>query len=349
MAKITKPSVGGQALIEGIMMRGVKETAVAVRMPDGGIYKEVMKIKSIKDKLPILKLPLLRGVAGFIESMMLGYKCLMLSAEKSGLEDLEGTEEPSAFEKKILGFFGDKLMKVVSGVAMVLGVLLSVVLFMYLPSLLFNGIKHLMGEGIALYRALFEGVLKIFIFFLYLLLVSRMKDIRRTFEYHGAEHKSIFCYECDEELTVENVRKKRRFHPRCGTSFMIVMMFVGIAVSFALSYFTKADAHLYIWVPVKILVVPVIMGLGYEIIKIAGKYDNLFVRIISAPGMWMQRLTTKEPDDSQIEVAITALKAVLPEYQEEESKEPDAEVEVSEESISALQCDEQAENHNDAQ
>lgn len=306
-----RTSIGGQALIEGVMMRGPSSTYLAVRTPKGEIEGEYVTAASPAQKYKFLKWPLIRGITGFIQSMMVGYKCLMISAEKSGMEDLED-EQPSKFEQKIMDLFGDKLMKVVSTIGVVLGVALAVVLFMLLPTLLFNGVKHFAGEEINIYRALFEGVIKIAIFVAYLALVAQMKELRRVFEYHGAEHKTIFCYESGEALTVENVRTKKRFHPRCGTSFMIVMMIVGIIVSFVISYFTKADRLWYVWVPIKILVVPLIMGLGYEVIKLCGKYDNLFTRIISAPGMWMQRLTTREPDDSQIEVAIAALKGVLP-------------------------------------
>lgn len=312
-------SIGGQALIEGVMMRGPQKTVLSVRKPDGTIHTEEASAAKSGAMSPVWgKIPLVRGVVSFIQSLLIGYKCLMRSAELSGLEDLEEEEEPSKFEAWLTRTFGDKLMKGIMAIAAVLGVALSIFLFMYLPALLFNGLQALFGEGIANLRALFEGVVKILIFLLYMFLVSRMKEIHRVFQYHGAEHKSIFCFEAGEELTVENVRKQSRFHPRCGTSFLIVMLLVGILVSFLFSYFTDLDNNIYIWTPVKILMIPLIMALGYEFIRYAGRHDNLVTRILSAPGLWMQRLTTSEPDDSMIEVAIASLKAVIPEQEGEQ-------------------------------
>ena len=315
-------SIGGQALIEGVMMRGPHKTVLSVRKPDGTIHTEEASAVSKPDAKPSVvgKIPLVRGVVGFVQSLVIGYKCLMRSAELAGLDDLEEEEEPSKFEAWLTRTFGDQLMKGIMVIASVLGIALSVFLFMYLPALMFNGLQSLFGEGIANFRALFEGVVKILIFLVYMILVSRMKEIHRVFQYHGAEHKSIFCFEAGEELTVENVRRQSRFHPRCGTSFLIVMLLVGILVSFLFSYFTDLDNNIYIWTPVKILMVPLILALGYEFIRYAGRHDNLLTRVLSAPGLWMQRLTTSEPDDSMIEVAIASLKAVIPEQQTEEQK-----------------------------
>lgn len=318
-------SIGGQALIEGIMMRGPGHSSISVRHTDGEIITEYLEAASFRDRHPILKIPLLRGIAAFIESLMIGFKALMKSMELSGLADLEEEEEPSKFEKWVTDTFGDKLFSILAGIASVLAVVLGVVLFFFVPSLLFNGLQALVGDGIAGWRALFEGVLKIVIFLTYVVLISMMKDIRRVFEYHGAEHKTIFCFEAGEELTVDNVRKQRRFHPRCGTSFLLTMLLVGILVSYLLAATTTLDDNIWVWAPVKILTIPIIMALGFECIKLAGKYDNWFTRIIAAPGLWMQRITTKEPHDDQIEVAIMALKAVLPGGEAYLTKKPEEE------------------------
>lgn len=303
-------SIGGQAVLEGIMMQGPGKTALAVRLPDKTISTELISTNRLRDRHSILRLPLLRGIAGFIDSMSIGYKALSLSAEKSGLEE---DEEPSKFDQWMEKVFGEKLMGAVMVISAVLGVTLSVVLFFWLPTWLFNmGQAHVWGAGFAGWRAVFEGLLRILIFLGYILFCSNLPDIHRVFQYHGAEHKTIFCYENQEELTVENVKKYTRFHPRCGTSFMVIMLLLGIIVGFFIPFtnpFVRSIA--------KILCVPIIMGIGYELIRICGKYDNVFTRIIAAPGIWMQRITTKEPDDSMIEVAIDALRQVIPENGED--------------------------------
>lgn len=219
--KVHKTSVGGQALIEGVMMQGPKGMATAVRKPDNEILVEYHDVKHIKDKFKIFGFPVIRGIVNFIESMKIGYKTLMYSAEVSGMEDLE-EENPSKFEKWILDKFGDKLMNFITGIASVLGVVLAFVLFMYFPVLFFSKVNEWSGNAITDYRGLIEGVLKIIIFVVYITLVSQMKDIKRTFMYHGAEHKSITCYEAGMDLTVENVKKCSRFHPRCGTSLSLL-------------------------------------------------------------------------------------------------------------------------------
>lgn len=307
-----KTSIGGQALIEGIMMRGPKRSVMAVRKKDGSIDISERTFKNIKEKYPVLKLPIIRGVASFIESMAIGYKAMMDSAEISGyLDDEEIAKEN---EKKDNG----KLMAVLTIIASVLAVILSVGLFIYLPSLAFKGVNHLAGETLSPYQSLFEGVLKIIIFLGYMLAVSLMKDIDRVFRYHGAEHKTIFCYEAGEELTVENVRTKGRFHPRCGTSFMILMLIVSIFVTFILDAIVPfLKEILWLRTIIKLLLVPLICGIGYELIKVCGKYDNFITKIVAAPGLWIQRITVKEPDDSMIEIAIAAMKEVIPENEEE--------------------------------
>lgn len=307
-----KTSIGGQALIEGIMMRGPKRSVMAVRKKDGTIDISERTFTNLKEKYPVLKLPIIRGVAGFIESMTVGYKAMMDSAEISGYLDEE--EIQSEKEKKDQG----ALMTVITIVASVLAVILSVGLFIYLPSLAFKGINFLAGGVLSPIQSLFEGILKILIFLGYMIAVSYMKDINRVFRYHGAEHKTIFCYEAGEELTVENVRTKGRFHPRCGTSFMILMLIVSIFVTFILDAIVPwLKGVLWARTIIKLLLVPVICGIGYELIKVCGKYDNIVTRIIAAPGLWIQRITVKEPDDSMIEIAIAAMKEVIPENEEE--------------------------------
>ena len=312
-----KTSIGGQALIEGIMMRGPKRSVMAVRKKDGTIDISERKVSSIKDKCPIFKLPIIRGVVGFIESMTVGYKAMMDSAEISGYldeEELKKDTEKKDAEKKDSG----KLMAVIMIVASVLAVILSVGLFIYLPSLAFKGIDYLANHTLKDFQSLFEGIIKITIFLGYMIAVSYMKDINRVFRYHGAEHKTIFCYEAGEELTTQNVRTKGRFHPRCGTSFMILMLIVSIFLTFILDFIVP-DLRDILWLRtiIKLLMVPVICGIGYELIKICGKHDNFITRIIAAPGLWIQRITVKEPDDSMIEIAIAAMKEVIPENEEE--------------------------------
>ncbi len=314
MSKCKYTSIGGQALIEGIMMRGPEKTAMAVRLPDGSIDISFLDFKPLKEKYKILGLPIIRGVVGFIESMVQGYKALMISADKSGFTDLEEEEKP---KEKTDDNKTSVATGVLMGVASVLAVALSVFLFMYLPALAFDGLNYITKGAVNGLAPLFEGIIRIIILVIYMLLVSRMKDIKRVFSYHGAEHKTIFCYESGEELTVENVRKNKRFHPRCGTSFLILMVLVSIVVSFTISFLfpTLRDITI-LWVAVKLLTIPLICGLGYELIKACGRYDNTLTRIISAPGMWLQRITTAEPDDGMIEIAIAALNEVKPEVAE---------------------------------
>ena len=308
MAKYT--SIGGQALIEGIMMKSPEKTALSVRMPDGTVDTEMLKSESLRQKYKILALPVIRGVVGFGESMVQGYKAMMLSAEKSGFTDLEEGEKTEKDEKK-----ESRLVNIIMVIGTVLGVALAVVLFMLLPRLIVSGLQALFNTGFSrLVRSSIEQLIKLSVFVLYVWLVSFMKDIKRVFMYHGAEHKTSFCYEKGLELTVENVRKQKRFHPRCGTSFMILMILISIVFSTVVQMIFPDVYNVYwLWVIVKILLIPLTCGVGFEVLKICGKYDNIVTRIISAPGMWLQRLTTKEPEDSMIEVAIIALKACEPE------------------------------------
>ena len=310
MAKYT--SIGGQALIEGIMMKSPEKTALAVRMPDKSIDITYLNGKSVREKYKILKLPILRGIAGFIESMLQGYKAMMLSADKSGFTDLDEEEkEKTESEKKKEG----ALMSVIMVIASVLGVALAVVLFMLLPRLAVQGLRAVFKtEFSPVVRSSIEQLLKLTIFVIYVWAVSFMKDIKRVFMYHGAEHKTIFCYEKGLPLTVENVREQRRFHPRCGTSFMILMILVSVIFSTIVQIIFPSVYNIaWLWVVIKILLIPLVCGAGFEVLKICGKYDNLATKIISAPGLWLQRITTKEPEDDMIEIAIAALKACEPE------------------------------------
>lgn len=294
-----KTSVGGQALMEGIMMRGPKKICVAVRKPDGEIDLTMEDVKHHKWQ----KIPFVRGAFSMIENLVLGYRYLMHSAEVSMPE--EEQEEPGKLDKWLQEHTGPKFQNFLMGLAAVMGGMLAIVLFMVLPTAVVGGVNHFVNLGWG--KVLLEGVLKIAMFVIYLFLCTRMKDIHRLFEYHGAEHKTIACYEAGEELTVENIRRHCRFHPRCGTSFMILVLIVSILL-FSVLPWSSTGLRVFL----KLLLLPVVMGISYELIKLAGRYDNLATRIISAPGLWLQRLTTFEPDDSMIEVAIAAVKPVLP-------------------------------------
>ncbi len=301
--------VGGQAVIEGVMMKRGEKTALATRRDDGTVEIKNNSFVSIKKKIKFLGIPILRGVVGFIESMMLSFKTMNDATDALGLEEEEGKTEK--WLKKHLGI---KLTDIVMVIGMILGVGLALALFMYLPALITTLVQDYIAtpNNVTLDRyavAGIEGGIKVLVFILYLLLVSLMKDIRRVFQYHGAEHKSIACYEAGLDLTPENAKKCTRFHPRCGTSFMFVMILLGIFVGML---FPPE------WAPwqrslAKIATLPIVMGLGYEFIMFAGKHENFLTRIMSAPGLWMQRITTKEPDEKQLAIAICAIKASMPE------------------------------------
>lgn len=294
-----KSRIGGQALIEGIMMSGVKKGAMACRLPNGEIDVEIW------DKKPVTawyrKTLLVRGIFNFIGSMKDGYKCLMKSAEKQ-MDDEEAEED----EK-----LSDKAMGAIMSVAMVLGLVVAVGLFVFLPKWIVNFFDVLTVNRFV--RSFSEGIIKIVVFIAYLASTAMMKDIKRTYEYHGAEHKTIACFEAGLELNVANVKKQTRFHPRCGTSFIVITLIISILVM-CLIPFTV------VWQRVvsSIILLPLMLGISYELIRIAGRYDNLFTKIISAPGLYIQRLTTKEPDDSEIECAIAAIKPCIPENLEED-------------------------------
>ena len=300
--KTHKTSVGGQALIEGVMMQGPRGMATAVRKPDGEILTEYHTIKLLRNKNKFFNIPIIRGSVGFVESMIMGYKTLMYSAEVSGMEDFE-EEDMSKFERWLNDKCGEKLVSIVAAIGSVLGIALAFFIFFYLPVLVFNKANEWSGGAITDFQGLIEGSMKIIIFVIYIAAVSRMKDIKRLFMYHGAEHKSIACYEAGLDLTVENAKKSIG---NFGQMKIIAKIFPAIA------------AVRILWLLLKLLFLPVIMGICYEFIRYAGRHDNLFVKIVSAPGLWMQRLTTKEPTDDILEVGIAAIKAVITDNPEDD-------------------------------
>ena len=307
--KIHKTSIGGQALIEGVMMRGPRELSMAVRKSDGEIVVEKRPVNTAAAKYKILKTPVLRGVIAFFESMIMGVKSLMFSAEFFDIED-DG-EKPSKFDDFITRLFGDKLKDFAIYFSVFIALAFSILLFFMLPAFLSGLLKNVIQSRTL--RVIIEGVVRVALFVGYIAAVSKMKDIQRVFMYHGAEHKTIHCYEHGCELTVDNVRGYKRLHPRCGTSFLIIVMIISIFVFWFITSENMALRLLY-----RLLLLPVIAGISYEIIKIAGRYENAITRVISAPGMWLQYFTTREPDDSQIEVAITSLQNVLTENPEDD-------------------------------
>ncbi|MBQ0134814.1 MAG: DUF1385 domain-containing protein [Clostridiales bacterium] len=299
-----KTSIGGQALIEGIMMRGPDRQAIVCRRPDGTLVTKVDPIRLVKERYPILGWPLIRGVANFLSSMIMGVQALSWSAEQQP-EEAEG--EGAKLDAWIAEHFSQETAgKLIIGAAVVLGIAMSVGLFALLPTALAGLLNRLLPLGI--FRGLTEGVFRIAIFLAYLWGCSRLQDIRRVWQYHGAEHKSIYCYEHGRELTVENAREESRLHPRCGTSFLFIVVFISVLVfSFIRTEGTLARMGLHL------LLLPLLVGVSYEFIKLAGRYDNAFTRAISAPGKALQHLTTAEPDDSMLEVGLEALKLVIPE------------------------------------
>lgn len=357
-----KTSIGGQALIEGIMMRGPQKYAMAVRNTKGEMVVEIEENTASK-RPAFFRLPIIRGVFGFIDSMRLGYKCLMRSAELSGLEDLveesprqkkkrlakeaklaaQQQSMPKESEPETVGETANEtqasaqdtkreeteeklpawVMTLMLIVTFGISILFAIGLFIFLPTLAYSwlskAIPALTQNGAAwnsLWKSAIEGVIKVMLLVGYMASIALMKDIRRTFMYHGAEHKTIFCYEAGLPLTVENVRAQKRFHPRCGTSFLILMLLVSIFTSFfidPISIAITGSVLPTLWrVLVKILLIPIIVGFGYELIKLAGKHDNVFTRIISAPGVWLQHITVFEPTDDMIECAIAAVTPVIP-------------------------------------
>ena len=302
-----RTSVGGQALMEGVMMRGPKRLCCAVRRPDGGIETD---IKELPPKKWYEKVPFVRGVFAMIGSMITGYRCLMYSADIA-MQDSEDSEPESKLDKWLDEHLGEKFQNALTVCAALMGGVVAILLFSVTPTSVVGFVSRFVPLG-RWGRVVLEAVLKMAIFVAYLALCSRMKEIHRLFEYHGAEHKTIACYEAGEPLTVENIRKYSRFHPRCGTSFLILTLLVSIAVFSVIPWTGTALRVVY-----KLLFLPLVMGISYELLKLCGRTDNLLTHIIRAPGLWVQRLTVFEPDDSMIECAIQAVTPVLPENPEE--------------------------------
>ena len=302
-----KTSVGGQALMEGIMMRGPKLICCAVRKPDGTIET---KLDPVKNHGVWTKIPLVRGAISMIESLIVGYHYMMYSAQVSMGDDYDPEEEETAFEKWVGEHFGQKAEDALLACAAVVGGLLAILLFTVLPTLIVGGVSRFVTLG-RWGKVVLEAVLKVAIFLTYMAGISRMKEIHRVFEYHGAEHKTIACYEAGDALTVENVRKYTRFHPRCGTSFLILVVIVSVFLYSVLPWGSIGLRVLFK------LLLPVVMGISYELLKWCGRSDNIATRIIRQPGIWVQHLTVFEPDDSMIEVAIAAVTPVLPEDPED--------------------------------
>ncbi|MCL2530564.1 MAG: DUF1385 domain-containing protein [Oscillospiraceae bacterium] len=309
-----KPAVGGEALMEGIMMRGPTQAATAIRLPNGKIETKIIPITLPKDRCKLLGWPLIRGPVNLVHSMAFGIKCLMESAEKAVDGIMEESPPESKLDRWIEKHFGPKMMSVIGVIGTVLGIVLMLGLFLLLPTLLYDQIVLRFFGDIG-WRAVFEGLFRIMLFVGYMWLTSLLKDIQRVFAYHGAEHKAIFAYEAGLDLTVENVRKQSRLHPRCGTSFIFMVILLSILVSALLSVLVPqlwAADNLLIRMPIRLLMMPILMALGYEFIRLAGKHiNNPITRALSFPGKSMQRITTKEPDDSMIEIGIVALKLAL--------------------------------------
>ena len=299
-----RTTIGGQALIEGILMRGPEKDAIVVRTPEGLVTK-VTERKFIKDKFPILGWPIIRGMATFLSSIVTGVKALMFSADY--FPDDENAQ-PSKFDQWLEKHVpAEKLQSVLVAFSVVLSLGMTLVLFMLLPTFV-AGLFH--AKSAALHN-LIEGVVKVLIFLAYLILCSKQKDVRRVFCYHGAEHKTIFCYEAGLPLTVENARIQPKHHPRCGTSFLFVVIIVSILVSSIVFPYINWQ-NIWVRIGVKLLLLVPVVGITYEFNRAVGAHDNKLTRILSAPGMWMQNFTTNEPDDSMLEVAIEAMKLVLP-------------------------------------
>ena len=302
-ASCFRTSIGGQALIEGILMRGPKKQAVVCRTKDG-IVEKVEDLKLVRDKHPVLGLPFIRGIVTLFDSLYKGMQALTYSAS---LVPLEEQGEPDKLDQWIEAHFeGEKAQKLIISSAVVMGVGLSLFLFIFLPAFLVGLIPGLKTHFFA--RNLSEGAVRIAILLIYMRLICEVSDVKRLFSYHGAEHKTIFCYEHGKELTVENVRVESRFHPRCGTSFLLVVIVISILVNSVVrldNSFARMGCHL--------LLLPVVVGLSYELNRWCGRHDNLLSAVLSAPGKWLQHMTTNEPDDGMIECAIRAMELVIPE------------------------------------
>ena len=308
--------VGGQAVLEGVMMKAGDRTVTSCRKPDGTIYVNDGVFTSVRTKNKLLDLPIIRGVVNFVEMMKLSVGTMTAAAEALGIEE----EEETKFEKWLKKHFGARLVDFIMILGVALGLCLSLFLFLFLPNFLASILDtYAFGGRLGVWTAVIEGTLKVGIFLAYLWLVSLMPEIKRTFMYHGAEHKSIACFEAGDELTPERAKEHTRFHPRCGTSFMFLTILIGIFAGFFIKTMIP-NLPLWAYTVIRLGILPILMGLGYEVIRLAGKHDNVVTRIMSAPGLWAQRLTTKEPTEDMLEIAITSLKCALrdefPEFRE---------------------------------
>ena len=301
-------SIGGSAVMEGVMMRGPKEIATAVRKSDGEIVIDKRAVSSLVTKYHVNKIPVIRGVFSFFDSMICSIRALMWSAE---FFDIEGGSTESKFDRWLEEKFGDKIKDIVIYVSLVIALVFSVGLFFILPNFVAGFLRPLIKSNVIM--TIIEGIIRIGIFLGYVLIVSRMDDIKRVFQYHGAEHKTIFCYEAGLELTVENARKMSRLHPRCGTSFLVFVMVISIILFSFISW-----NNIWTRIGFRLLLLPFVAGISYEVIRWAGKSKSKIVCIISKPGIWLQNITTREPDDSQLEVAIESMKAVLTDNKEDD-------------------------------
>lgn len=331
--------VGGQAVLEGVMMKAGERTVTTCRKEDGSLVVNDSKFVSVRKKHKILNIPILRGVINFVEMMLLSFKTLGASADALGIE-----EEDGKCEKWLKKHLGVGLVDVIMVIAMILGVALALFLFMFLPGLLSDFINYLAAGRVGpTLKALIEGASKLLIFLVYLWLVSLIPDIKRTFMYHGAEHKSIACFESGTELTPENAKNYTRFHPRCGTSFMFVMIALGIIAGMVVNNIFPSLGR-FALTGIRLAILPLVMGLGYEFIMFAGKHDNVITRALSAPGLWVQRITTKEPTEQMLEVAIVSIKCALrddfPEFKEFfESRMWEPKAEISEDTDAEKETD----------
>ena len=307
-----RTSIGGQALIEGVLMRGPGKQAIVVRSPEG-LVEKVEELSLVRDKYPVLGLPIIRGAVTFVDSMVKGVKALMFSADYFPDDDVA---EPGKFDRWLEGKLGnEKMQKVITALAVFLSLGLTILLFFLLPTFLAGFIDPYIKS--AAVHNLVESVIKLVIFFAYMILCSKQKDIYRVFQYHGAEHKTIFCYEAGLPLTVENARIQSRFHPRCGTSFLFVVVILSILISAIFSAIWPVDNMLG-RLGLTLLRLPLIVAIAYEFNRLVGRHDNKLTRLLSKPGMWLQLFTTQEPDDSMLEVGIRALELVLPEHEGED-------------------------------
>ena len=301
-------SIGGSAVMEGVMMRGPKEIATAVRKSGGEIELDKRAVSSLVTKYHVNKIPVIRGVFSFFDSMICSIRALMWSAE---FVDLEDETSESKLDKWLTDKFGDKVKDIVIYFSLFVAMIFSIGLFFILPNIITGFLSDFIKSS--LLKTLIEGVVRIAIFLGYVLAVSQMEDIKRVFQYHGAEHKTIFCYEAGLDLTVENARNMSRLHPRCGTSFLVFVMIISIVLFSFISW-----ENMWTRLGMRLLLLPVVAGISYEIIRWAGRSKSKVVCVISRPGMWLQKITTREPDDSQLEVAITAMKAVLTDNKEDD-------------------------------